>query len=222
MNKKLKFYFLLVGVIYIYSIVSHFHSTSSSFMAGFNEGRNSVKKENKNHSSVNVYHINAEPSLGAYSYPQKMINSITGEIINFESIGFIVKAELHEKHFNWYDKIFKIMSLVFALIYLGVFIAIPIYMFNIIQSVQNNRIFDMKNLKRIKWLGKFVIILFLIETFIGQFDYRMALNTIKIEGYAIQPYVPEVSMLMLGGVILLLSEMFSIALNMKEEQDLTI
>lgn len=93
----------------------------------------------------------------------------------------------------------------------------------IIISINKSDIFNWKNVRRLRWLGRALIIGFLAEVLPILVTYIEISDQLSIPGYSfhMSELVPLLT-LVLGIVALIVAEVFAIGLRMKEEQELTI
>ncbi|MDH6356321.1 DUF2975 domain-containing protein [Parabacteroides sp. PF5-9] len=131
----------------------------------------------------------------------------------FESVSLEIKEA----------KLSIVYPLILALVLLALIIMIIIYFIKLITAIQKSIIFDWINVKRLRYVGWGLILLFLVNT-IGEFMLLIfAQNMIEIPGYHIDfSGALRVLNLVLGLIALLVAEIFAIGLNLKEEQELTI
>lgn len=101
---------------------------------------------------------------------------------------------------------------------------IAVIMFiQLIVSINRSRIFDWRNVRRLRWLGGALILHYLCMLIPLLMAGREVNEVFVLRGYTLhQSDLASILTLVLGIVSLIVAEVFSIGLKMKEEQDLTI
>ncbi|MEG1615520.1 MAG: DUF2975 domain-containing protein [Bacteroidales bacterium] len=94
---------------------------------------------------------------------------------------------------------------------------------NLIRNINRSVIFSWVNVRNLNILGIALLASFAIGLILGYVNYSSILNQIDIPGYEIAwGSIVQTTNLILGLASLLIAEIFSIGLRLKEEQDLTI
>jgi hypothetical protein len=93
----------------------------------------------------------------------------------------------------------------------------------IIFSLQKTAVFDRINLKRINRIGIFILIIAAVESSLQLINIYSAKAMIELQNYTFSfADVFQYNSFILGTVILIMSEILRMAIEIKEEQDLTI
>lgn len=213
MNKKIKLYCIILSVIYISVVVYTIFREVASFSAGFNEGLKDIPRE--------TLHVNLIPKSGGYSFPTSTTNIMDNQEMKME----IQCAKIMVFHPQKLPLPITIMY--YAIIFLAFAILIctiwlPFLFFKIIRSASKGNIIDLKVIKRIKKIGIILVFFYVIDVLIYIVETLKAEYLVKLEHYNFFVDFSGFGTLILGIVTLLLAEILSVTLKMKEEQDLTI
>lgn len=219
MNKRIKVYCIIISIIYVGVIFSNFSSSISAFRSGMDLGVESAKSER----NLTVFHVKVVPPNGAFTFPERMINSLTGEEINSEvsALKIILFEDDNVSHSGFYFFL-EILKIVISFLFIGIVIYLPILFFKIIRAVTRGNIIENKVISRISRMGWLIIIFFLSETLTEIINVVCAQEVLAIDGYNIVMDFSNYSFLILGIIILLLSEILRVSHTLKEEQELTI
>ena len=150
------------------------------------------------------------------------INLKTGDkaLIKPNNISIIVHA-LPNKPIWWValQTIFGLTSL--SLLVLGVMI--PFLVVKILRSLQHSEVFDRINLSRIHRIGLILLFIGIGGTLIQTINVISAQYVVDLENYHFTySKVIDFNAIIMGVVILIMNEVLRIAIEIKEEQDLTI
>lgn|GEM_PF-1789636 len=219
MNRRIKIYCIIISIIYIGVIFNNLSSYVSAFKLGMDMGRESAKTDR----DLALFHLKVIPEGGAFSYPEKIINTLTGKEISAEiselKIMLFENADaLHSGFYNFTQACNLIMSFLF----IGITIYLPVLFFKIIRAVTKGNIIESKMISRISRMGWVIIIFFLLETIGGVLNVLGAREILAVENYKMVMDYSNYPFLILGVMTLLLSEILRVSLNLKEEQELTI
>lgn len=120
----------------------------------------------------------------------------------------------------------RILQSFYALLTLGLLILgvwIPFLVVKIIRSLQNSDVFDRINLVRINRIGIILLAMGIAGTVIQYINIFMAKYMVDLVQYEFSySRVIDFNALIMGVVILIMNEVLRIAIEIKEEQDLTI
>ncbi|MDU1903268.1 MAG: DUF2975 domain-containing protein [Dysgonomonas sp.] len=219
MNKRIKIYCIIISIIYVGVVFNNLSSYVSAFKFGVDMGRESAKTDR----DLSVFHLKVIPESGAFSYPEKIMNTLTGKEMNAEvselKIMLFENADvLHSGLYNFIE-VFKIIM---SFLFIGITIYLPVLFIKIIRSVTKGNIIESKMISRISRMGWVIIIFFLLETIGGVINVVGAQEILAVENYRMVMDYSNYPFLILGVTTLLLSEILRVSLNLKEEQELTI
>lgn len=97
-----------------------------------------------------------------------------------------------------------------------------IFFVKLMLSINKSDIFEWKNVRRLRWLGGFLIAVFICTALPELMSYWGIKEVFGMEHYMVAPLALQLTDLLLGLGCLIVAETFAIGLKMKEEQDLTI
>lgn len=150
------------------------------------------------------------------------INLKTGEavLIRPTNISVLVHS-LPEKPMWWIisQGIYAILTLV--VLALGIWI--PFLVVKILRSLQHSEVFDRTNLKRINRIGIIILAMGIIGSIIQTINICSAQYMVNLSNYDFSyAKVIDFNAIIMGVIILIMNEVLRIAIEIKEEQDLTI
>ena len=196
MKKRLNILCLLVMLVFCYSVFESAYYISSAFVDGFRAGMN---------------HVDNKEQF------QKTNNKKTGEFVPAIYGKLVVSVNTPVN--IWLKFITMMCNFIgiFTMIFSVVFFA------KLIIAINKSRIFDWKNVRRLRWLGAILILNFICSAFPAYISAYELSGVFSISGYSVNlsGLVSKLT-LVLGLVALIVGEVFAIGLKMKEEQDLTI
>jgi hypothetical protein len=93
--------------------------------------------------------------------------------------------------------------------------------FKLLASVGKSRIFEWDNVKRLRYIGGILVVLYLFDLILGALLIQRAKEYISVSGYHLDKDW-SIGPLIFGLFFLLIAEIFAKGLRLKEEQELTI
>lgn len=153
---------------------------------------------------------------------QTEINLKTGEkaLVRPTNISVIVSS-LQEKPVWWVvlQAVYGLLTL--AVLVLGIWI--PFLVVRILKSLQHSEVFDRINMKRINRIAIILVLMGVIGSVIQFINVYSAQYVIDLSNYEFSfAKVIDFNAIIMGVVILIMNEVLRIAIEIKEEQDLTI
>lgn len=124
---------------------------------------------------------------------------------------------------NYTIGVMLIVALCFTA-FVAMFVLFAIQLIKFVVNINRGIIFDRLNVKRLKKIGIFLLIMALLQVAIGLAeDYAVSGMNVTFEGMSLTSYwtIPW-SELLLGVMSLLIAQVWSRGVQMKEEQELTI
>ena len=115
-----------------------------------------------------------------------------------------------------------ICSYFLAFFALFVMIMIPVQTFRVLRSVTMNKIFDPANIRKLRFIGYALLAYYAAELFFNLIHYRIAASVIHVDGYSLHVDWGNITLVLLGFVVLMFAEVLKISVQLKEEQDLTV
>jgi hypothetical protein len=188
-------------------------------IAGFEFGYAQGKAGNMNFQVCTGY---MRPVDGSVTFPSTVINEKTGEEVRFEIRQMVAFLSDTPENIPIYIKIMNIAANILSFIVAALFIYIPFIGYRIMKSITQNEFYSIRNIKRIKKIALFLLLIFLITVFINLSTAISTNSYLQIKDY--EAYVDNCgySSLFTGFVLLILSEILRYTANIKEEQDLTV
>lgn len=202
---------LIIGILSC-SIIVPGINISQAFIKGYNDGVDSEI----------VYtpvRVSYKVTDSEYFHPDKNIKSADGETYPFSSHSGILMVH-DNKIPNWYFGV-TLASFIAELV---LFILLIVEFLQFIININHNRLFDHRNVKRLRRFGIYLIFIALLQCVLGICDdsvvnsLNISDSTVSLEASWGFPW----GNLLIGMIALLMSQIWSIALEMKKEQDLTI
>lgn len=221
MYKKVKFYSVILAIIYVSVFSYSLYEGVIGFIAGFKLGM-TESASSADRSTPYVLSVKVRGLDNIVSFPDELQDIVSGDIIKTESTELAVKLKstiLDNQPFLKILSGIRVLAL-FSTIILT--IIIPFYFFSIVKLVTKDQIIDMKVIKKIRITGWLLVGIFTMSFMYTTVGYYIANTIIHLKHYKIIMDYSNYMSLILGVVILLLAEILHISLKMKEEQDLTI
>lgn len=165
--------------------------------------------------------MDVEPRNGASSIPND-INLINGTPVIVQPTNIsIISNDINEKPvwLMMVDALDK--ALLVIVLVLGIWI--PFLVIRILRSLQGAWVFERINLKRIQRIGMFLIAIGVLSSIIQLVNILSAEYLVDLAQYRfVYSKVVDFNTLIMGIVILIMNEVLRIAIDLKEEQNLTI
>ncbi|MCD8176568.1 MAG: DUF2975 domain-containing protein [Tannerellaceae bacterium] len=194
-------------------------SQVADFISGFNAGINS-SRDNKENGKVESLFIAIRP-LRMVDKPTLLYNVQSGEWMPGRIQNCIIKIEIAGNNIGFV--IFEGVLILLAFLCFPAALVMLTSFIKIILSVGKNHVFEWKNIKRIRKVGACFLFIFLFSFSTGLYNYLLANTLIDIPGYKITlGHMLDISYLLFGLVALIIVEVYSIGLKLKEEEELTI
>lgn len=206
---------LAFGLHIIGSLTEEWGDHKSSFLEGYEEGREKALANNLNDRNETFY-LTLIPN--DYSImTDSVYNEKTQSWLPARTVQTVVSAPAKDQPF------IKLIIIPCALFMLAAFILIVICFIKLIIAVNKSIIFEWVNVTRLRRMGLGFIVLFVINVLLGFYYYNLSVEALEIAGYHISKSdVFTATTLILGLASFLIAEIFSVGLRLKEEQDLTI
>ncbi|MDR0438534.1 MAG: DUF2975 domain-containing protein [Bacteroidales bacterium] len=224
MNKRLKIITIAVSVIYAVIFIGNTYREMIGFRQGFklgwNEGREYAINEKLGLPITKTFFVSLKPEDGPYTFPTTTLNQVPvkAEIKKMSIQATYMKEEV--------PKGLRIAEgwaifLVFPVL-LYIIVMIPIQVFRIVHSVTKNKVFDPWNINRLRKIGNALLIFYVVCLAWDYFSYRIATHVVHVEGYSLQIDWGNITLILLGLVMLMFAEVLKVSVKLKEEQDLTV
>lgn len=219
MNNKIKTYCIILSIIYTVVVICSLSDAIESFKAGYKQGRESSQTTPW---YMHTLYLKVLPIEGLHTYPERIINTVTGQEVRAEANNLKVKMENTNIEIPTYLKVFRGFIFVLAIVFLLGIIYLPFLFFSVIKSATRGKILESKVIRNTQRIGYILIIYYLIDTLAYFSDYLIAQHVIIFQKYRAVIDVSDFGLLSLGLVTLLMTEILKVSRQLKEEQDLTI
>lgn len=212
MKRRLNVLCLLVMLVISYSLIESLYY----FSVGFNAGVEMSQTPEGIKQAMTMKPIAVTPS-GFSQFSDSVYNEKTHTYVPALYSQLVVSVPVQTSTakmlMNSFVQMFAIAMSVVAVI---MFI-------QLIVSINRSRIFEWRNVRRLRWLGAALILHYLCMLIPLLVAGREVNEVFALRGYTLhQSELASILTLVLGIVSLIVAEVFSIGLKMKEEQDLTI
>ena len=216
-TKRLSILTILAGLTYAFLVISSFIDGTDDFKRGL-EGARENNMKNSLGKSQDYYYLNLKPKI-ANNFPDSLVNTkdnkeirlISNSVITIESYDLPTSAK-------WYQA-FQILLFFLLLI---IYIVIPIQFYRFISLINENIFFEKENIRLLRWLGFELLIVYFGNVLYNFTDYKINSSLFSFSEYKLVMDYFDGIWLLFGIVVLLIAEILSKALALKEEQELTI
>ncbi len=213
---------LLYTVLFIIIVGNLYQSVVLEFYEGFKYGFAIANYEDKNNLYVDNF-LMMDVKVKDNNYMDSSVVNIKTDKpmqIRYNNISLLVNSDSAKP--TWWI----LLQVFFGAMVLSVVI-FGIWILNlalkIIFSLQKTAVFDRINLKRINRIGIFILIIAAVESSLQLINIYSAKAMIELQYYTFSfADVFQYNSFILGTVILIMSEILRMAIEIKEEQDLTI
>nr|WP_297163161.1 DUF2975 domain-containing protein [uncultured Dysgonomonas sp.] len=219
MNNKIKIYCIILSILYTVVVICSLSDTIESFKAGYKIGRESSPNTPW---YMLTLHLRVLPIEGLHTYPEKIINSVTGQEVRAEANNYKIRIENSNIDIPVYVKVFRGFIIALSVVFLAGIIYLPFLFFSVIKSATKGKILEPKVIRNIQRIGYILIIYYIIDSLAYFSDYLVAQYVMTFEKYRAVIDVSDFGLLFLGLVTLLMTEILKVSRQLKEEQDLTI
>ena len=227
MDRRLKIITIALSIVYVASIGREIYRDINDFMygvrQGFNEAINSFETgKTPTLSATGTFFLSLKPENGLRTFPTMMLNQLDRKPMKAE-IGTMV-VELTDVK----DRLPKgtiaadTCSVFLSFFTLFVMALIPVQSFRVVRSITKDKIFDPANIRKLRSIG-YALLAFYVATFVVNFlHFRIAAHVLHVNGYSLQMDWGNITIVLLGFVVLMFAEVLKVSVQLKEEQDLTV
>lgn len=206
-------YFSMVAV----SFINEWNDMQRVFQRGFQDA---LGEYNENYISSETFYFTLEPKVSAINNPDTLINTKNGK--NYPAMISDVKIEVPESDIPIKHTIYNGFRIFLSMIILFCFIAIPIRFIYLMSNISKGDIFSFQNVKAMRWLGIFLLSVSFLMFLFDLLGYFSAKSLFAFSHYTIKISFPDFLWAILGLSALLIAEVLKRAIELKEEQELTI
>ena len=214
---------IMAGLTYAFLMVNTFASEWDVWQISFNEKALGAKY-NKwgdviGHHPVESNGLRVKPTNGFASFPDSLVNLADNQTLKVQYREMIVLGPPTKPlPLNWR---FHMVALSF-LILLIVSIRIPIHFYKLIGLIKREFIYERKTIHLLRWLGLELLIIYFLGLLLLYLFHPIASSLFRFSQYELVRESMDPIWLFLGIIVLLIAEILSKALFLKEEQELTI
>jgi hypothetical protein len=231
MNRKLKTLCILVLSVLFFYIAGSFICSLPSIAAGFKAGMHDANKDanrqqgisnaSKYDKSAQMYADQAYAAYIHYQYTGESECMTAKNVLSKKEVKLWPdRASVSYDRPMWLSVLQKVSTL--AIFITGIW-ALVLFIRFIYRINKTSDIFSWDNVKLLKHLGIMLLIYSLISTTFNIIDVYQASLEVEIKGFSIDYSGSfEFMGILLGLVALIISEIFSIGLKLREENELTI
>lgn len=217
--KRIKTLCLILLIIFFGSL---YQGAVLPFVEGVKYGFAVARYEGDNKKSTDEFLLMDIIAKDASYMETNELNVKTGEkaLLRLNNVSVLVHS-LPEKPVWW--EILQVIYGILILFSLVLGVWIPFLVVKILRSLQHSEVFDRINLKRINRIGVFLLIMAIFGTLIQLINVVSAQYMVDLTHYTFSyAKVIDFDALIMAVVILIMNEVLRIAIEIKEEQDLTI
>ncbi|MDR1652150.1 MAG: DUF2975 domain-containing protein [Prevotellaceae bacterium] len=220
MNKRLKILVVLFGVLYVAIVVFNFTSNFDDISGNFMDGYNSVGSEEGVFAmKYSILHFDVLPK--GERYCDNMQNLKSGEILKVRTNTYAAKIDFAQMPAETF--LIEMLLSIFAWAALFILILIPVLIFKIIRSIVKDDVFNVLNIRRLKWTGYALVFLFVFHLLNYLQVYITAKKLLELQNYEIVFTMGESYLYLIMGIgTLLFAEILKISTKIKEENELTV
>ena len=222
-TKKLTILALLAGLTYAFMMVDSFASEWDIWQISFNE--KALGSEYNKWGDVIGHHpiesnlILIKPTNGYSSFPSSVVNLVNNQTIKAQYRQMIVLGPPSKPKFSTVELIVLTFLVIMQFI---VSIRIPIHFYKLIGLIKREYIYERKSIHLLRWLGLELLIIYLGGLLLLYMYHQMSSSLFRFSDYEIVMDSMDPIWLFLGIVVLMIAEILSKGLAIREEQELTI
>lgn len=218
MKKRLNILCILVFIVLGISLYTAGYQFGAGMKAGMNMAEEQHKELEKYENSIffSDFRIVDVVPTNAMWQPDTIINTLTGKKVPAIYSQIAMQAG-KEKGYRYLitSSICTLLNILFTISALVLFI-------QLILDINRSKIFEWKNVRRLRRLGVFLIASFVCYLIPKITNYWGLKEIFAFDKYMIAPFALQLTDLLLGLGCLIVAETFAIGLKLKEEQELTI
>jgi len=227
MDRRFKIITIAISIVYVVSICKFIQHEVADFVygakLGFNAGLKMVETgEMPTLSTVGVFFLSLKPENGLRTFPSSMLNQLDRLPMKAEIENMVVELTDVKNQLPGGTIAADICSIFLSFFALYILALIPVQTFRVVRSITKDKIFDPANIRKLRSIG-YALLAFYAATFlVNFFHYRIAAHVVHIDGYSLQMEWGNLTLVLLGFVVLMFAEVLKVSVQLKEEQDLTV
>lgn len=220
---QLAFLSILAGFIYLFIITTNIVDGWKSGVMAFKEGMQKVEMEQKTGKEISreTFTLTFEPEDYSKFYSDSILNIKTGKFIP------ISYNKLETRYDHVAPQTTKLFLLDMGMLLTAfptavLYLLILILFYKLILAFYRDNIFSNDNVRRLRLLGIFAVILYVLQLMFYLMYYVRVKSLIEISHYKLR--MPDLGheILLMGIVVLIATNVMKRAITLKEEQELTI
>lgn len=221
-TKKLNILAILAGLTYAFMVVNTFVNDWDDILIGFRDGWEAAG-DNVNDTEFKPsrnFHLLLRTKNDVFSYPDSIVNLKDHAFLKTknEKVVALNSFSSKAKYSGWHGFFIGVISMVVGITYF----VIPFHFYKFIGWIKTNIIFERENIRLIRCLGIELLIVYFGNVLVNFLSYKSALSLFSFSEYEIQMHSMDAIWLLFGIIVLLVAEILSRAIALKEEQELTI
>jgi len=227
MDRRFKILTIALSVIYMVMIGGYAQHMAAAFVDGFKKGFKAGLESAETgtvptRSASGTFFLTLKPIDGFHTFPTTSRNQKDRQPMKVEiermSVELSKVSELLPRGTITTD----ICTTFLTFFILFVMVFIPVQTFHILRSITRDKIFDLSNIRRLRFIGYALLAYYIAGFVVNILQYRIATNVVEVDGYKLQVDWGNTSLVFLGFVVLMFAEILKVSVTMKEEQDLTV
>lgn len=220
-NIKFKSIISIALVCYIIFIASIFVDELEDMKVGFLQGKNAASRLINDEQGSDTFYISVAPKVSVLNFPETMENIKCNEEIKIRYYKMKVMQPIGLK-LNLRNKIYRVICTFLAFVVYAVFVFIPFQFYGLMKTLQKEIFFDVKNKKRFINIGAALGIAYWAIFLANYLSFQISNSLFEFKDYVIIKEHTNVIWMLLSLVTLIIAEMISRGIKLREEQDLTI
>ena len=219
MSKKLYIYTICLAIAYVVLLGHSVYEMGTVGVAGFKFG---YTEGSSGRAEYHVFGGNIVPIAGSATFPTSFINEKTGETGRLEIRQILAFFTQSPANIPGYIKVIESSKILWSFLLIGLFIYLPFVVYRILKSVAKGGFYSLKNIRNIRKASFILLAIFLTELLVNITNVITSNFYMQLKDYT--AYLGEVNytLLMMGLVVLILSEILCYTMKMQEEQELTV
>ena len=227
MDRRLKIITIALSMVYVASIGRFIYYGAADFVYGAKLGLQAGIKmaetgEAPSWATIGTFFLSLKPENGLRTFPTTMRNQLDRKPMNAEIERMVVEiSEVKNRQPGETIATFFFTSFLscFALFILAL---VPLQTFRVLRSVSKDKIFDPTNIRKLRSIGYALLAFYIANLVVNFFHYRIATQVVQVDGYSLQFDWGNITLVLLGFVVLMFAEVLKVSVQLKEEQALTV
>jgi hypothetical protein len=218
MNKRFYVYSIFLAIVYIVFLGHSVYEMGEFGVAGFKLGMNGGKERKP----VLVCGGFIAPVAGNATFPTNFLNEKTGEEGHLEIRSILAYVSKAPDAIPVYVSVLELFNPFLSFVLGFLFLVLPFFVYRILKSISKEEFYSSKNINNIRYVSFMLLTIFFVKVIAGLIIVIRTNAIMQLKDY--KAYFGEINyaLLLMGLIILILSEILKYTTSMKEEADLTI